>query len=140
MARRVVPALAAVAALGMAASACGEKPAAAPGLIAFDARPHAKGAYGWQLWVVDHNGRGLKRLTHTDGDTTPSWSPDASQVAFERFESYCQGTSLACSRIWLVAADGSAETPLTPANGRAGAPDWAPEGGRIAYQRSPADD
>jgi TolB protein len=135
MARRLVPSLVALtAALGIVVAACGDKPSAAPGLLSFDARP--KATPGWQLWVVNRDGHGLKRLTHVDGDVKPSWSPDGSELVFERFGEYCPLD--VCARIWRIAADGSGERPLTPLNVRAEAPDWAPAGGHIAYEQWPS--
>lgn len=37
----------------------------------------------WQLWLVDIDGSGLQRLTHTGAnDVTPVWSPDGTRIMF----------------------------------------------------------
>ena len=37
----------------------------------------------WQLWLVNGDGTGLRRLTHGDAnDRTPDWSPDGTRVVF----------------------------------------------------------
>lgn len=37
----------------------------------------------WQLWIVNIDGTGLLRLTHTGAnDTSPVWSPDGTEIMF----------------------------------------------------------
>lgn len=66
----------------MVALGCDAESLPAPGLIVFSARPDAADASGWQLFVVNADGQGLRRLARNDGDTNPVWSTDGTQVAF----------------------------------------------------------
>jgi len=101
----------------------------AGGLIAFDAKPPGSGAS--EVFVADLGTGRARRLTD-EGGYDPTWSPDGSQLAFERLAAGpCN--SPACSQIWRVAADGSNEVPVTPANRRCESPAWSPSGDRIAY-------
>jgi Tol biopolymer transport system component len=65
-----------------------------------------------ELWVINRNGTGLTRLTHTNGDwhgylksphdTVPSWSPQGNAITFARLS-----PSLASSAIYIINSDGS---------------------------------
>jgi Tol biopolymer transport system component len=65
-----------------------------------------------EIWVINTDGTGLTRLTHTNEDwhgylnaphdTFPSWSPDGSAITFARLS-----PSLASSAIYVMNADGS---------------------------------
>ncbi|HKZ51428.1 MAG TPA: hypothetical protein VJ256_06680, partial [Dehalococcoidia bacterium] len=75
--------------------------------------------------VVNADGSGLARLTHTAGSGvnvgSPTWSPDGRRMAFGEWE------------IFVVNADGSGLTNLTKRAGRDVLPAWSPDGRRIAY-------
>jgi Tol biopolymer transport system component len=112
------------------ATACGGDAALRePGQIVFSARPDAADASGWQLFIVNADGGGLERLTRTDGDTSPVWSPDGSQIAFIRC---CRGDALGAEtdEIWLIDRDGNEEY-LTTGYGAS----WSPDGEEIAFTR-----
>ena len=120
-----------LAGLAVALAGCGAETLPIPGPIVFSARPNDPEAYGWQLFVVGAEGRRLRRLTHTDGDGSPAWSPDGSKVAFARQTDDCE--LIACEQIWLVDRGGGNETRLTPVSVRSDAPAWSPDGGSVAY-------
>jgi TolB protein len=107
----------------------GRAASAATGLIAFSATTPDSAVS--QLFVADL-GPGLVRQVTHDGGYNPTWSPDGSQLAFERANAGpCN--SLSCTQIWRVAADGSDARPVTPANRRCEEPAWSPSGDRLAY-------
>lgn len=134
---RRVAALAAIGAVGLAG--CGSAGSAAPGPIVFAGRPQnaETNGYGWQLMVVNADGTGFRRLTRTDGDTGPSWSPDGTKVVFTRSleeESAVCGLP-ACEQIWVVNADGRNQRPLTSVEDDAWGPVWSPDGMRIVFSK-----
>jgi len=101
------------------------------GLIVFNAITNGSG-YN-QLYVADLDRGRVRQLTHgRAGGWDPSWSPDGSQIAFD-WVSDGPCNSPACSRIWLIRADGSRRRPFTPANLRCEGAAWSPRGDRIAY-------
>jgi Tol biopolymer transport system component len=85
------------------------------------------------VFVADLDRGRLRQLTNgAVGGYNPSWSPDGSQIAFERV-SGGPCNSPACSRIFLMNAYGSRRRPFTPANLRCEDAAWSPAGDRIAY-------
>ena len=70
------------------------------------------------------------------GDSSePTWSPDASRLAFTHFSDVDEDDG---TRIWVAAADGSGARVLTQPRGdrQDGWPAWSPDGGRIAFIRA----
>lgn len=58
------------------------------------------------VWVANHDGSGLTRLTSYAGaDDQPTWSPDGTQIAFRSMRS-------GQSHIWIMDADGSNQRNL----------------------------
>jgi TolB protein len=60
-----------------------------------------------------------------DGILEPSWSPDASKIAFRLYGGY-----YGVSQLYMMSADGSDPVPLASMDG--GRPSWSPDGSRIA--------
>lgn len=86
--------------------------------------------YGSDLYVIDVDGTGLRRVTTTPpatrGDSGPVWSPDGQRLAFVR------SSSEGVSDIYVVEPDDGRVRRLTRA-GRAGEPAWSPDGRRIVF-------
>lgn len=82
------------------------------------------------LYVVDADGRHLRRLTKHDGfDYTPDWSPDGTTIAFlsNRDGFY---------ELYAMDVDGSNVRRLThleAPEGRLFSPDWSPDGRQIVF-------
>jgi Tol biopolymer transport system component len=111
---------------------------AVSGALVFDAVPNQRGAVGWQLFVANLDNGRVRRLVKIPGTVSPSWSPDAREVVFERAvtttaaRSGCD--SPACAQIWLVDRNGKHRRRLTSLRRRSESPDWSSTG-RIAYVR-----
>jgi Tol biopolymer transport system component len=77
------------------------------------------------VYVIGVNGRGLRRLTHDEGDHfgDVSWSPDGRRLAFT-----CCGERE--QAIYTIGADGSGRMRLAD---NAGQPVWSRDGERIAF-------
>jgi TolB protein len=81
-----------------------------------------------QIWVIDTDGTGLRRITHLQrGGWFPSWSPDSSQVMF------ADGVG----SLYVINADGSRLTPIDADTtlGIVG-PRWSPDGSRVVFTAS----
>jgi TolB protein len=82
----------------------------------------------WSIYVYDFATDDLARLTTTSGvlDSEPSWSPDGSSIAFNRFQSDQESRA----EIWVMNADGSDQHWI----GVEGfAAKWSPDGNRFIY-------
>jgi Tol biopolymer transport system component len=75
------------------------------------------------VYVVDADGTGLRRLTTSPGDDfDPSWSPDGTRIAFRRERS-------GEPEIWIMNADGTQQRRLTDGL----SPAWSPDGSLVAF-------
>jgi TolB protein len=93
----------------------------------------------WQVWVMNADGTGQRRLTHNGArNFTPRWSPDGQRIAFERrVGRVSYGDCTACGRarkleVWVMNADGS-EARMLAQDGAE--PVWSPDGGRLAFTK-----
>src|SRR3954454_16910644 len=105
------------------------------------------------VFVVGQDGSGMTNLTPEEvpaacpdvspgvgprgNSSNPSWSPDGTKIAYTGTGYHCQEGSIAGGDIWVMNADGSAKTDLTPdaqSNTYDEQPSWSPDGTKIAFQ------
>lgn len=80
----------------------------------------AEGASATDLFVMNSDGTNLRRLTtHPDSDTTPTWSPSGTQIAFT-------SDRTGKPQIYVMNIDGSGLRRLPIADGEADRATWAP--------------
>ena len=87
------------------------------------------------IYVMNADGSGRTNLTnHPADDRSPSWSPDGRRIAFVSLRDG-PGTDLfgRNAEIYVMNADGSAQTRLTNDPATDKDPSWSPDGQRIAF-------
>jgi Tol biopolymer transport system component len=67
------------------------------------------------------------RITTDPGDDQPAWSPDGSEIAFNRYTNGRQD-------VYVMRADGSGIRQLTT-DGSSSSPGWSPDGATIVFAR-----
>ena len=91
----------------------------------------------WEIYSMNADGTGVKRLTRNSGRHTPSdgwarWSPDGTRIAYMS-DTERHGTF----SIYVMNADGGGRLRLTPEPPSRSQdneyPAWSPDGSRIAY-------
>lgn len=87
---------------------------------------------GSNIWVMDNDGSNPVQLTDGGGlfDFAPQWSPDGTKVLFVREFAEFQAA-------FVINADGSGETQLTPDTISVGAPTWSADGSKVYFDAFP---
>jgi Tol biopolymer transport system component len=89
-----------------------------------------EGNTGFEIWVVNVDGSGLRRVAGSPSAQllSPAWGPKSDRLV------YAQRAGAAGSLLIQQLGDESAPKPLAvAAEGAPGAPAWSPNGSRIAY-------
>jgi TolB protein len=81
------------------------------------------------VWVCNIDGTGLKKLTSSEEDSSPCWSPDGQWICF--------ATKIAERRVLakVPAGGGAIQRIPTPEAPNPTEPDWSPDGKWIAFTR-----
>ena len=94
--------------------------------IAF-ARVHWPGIGGYsEIFVMNADGSGQRRVTQSRFDQSPTWSPDGTKIAFSRQDTV---TALSSWGIFVMNADGSDQRAVSSILGQ---PAWSPDGLKLA--------
>ena len=109
----------------------------ADGQIAYSRGPY----YEWpdQIWTQNLDGGSLTKSsfgTVGQGDNSPAWSPGGTLIAFSRDQT--ASTTDESDDIYLMSADGSGLKRLTSTSAAEYAPNFSPDGARIAFSSNRA--
>ena len=95
----------------------------------------------YEVYVIELASQRVQRLTGAEGEagsTAPDWSPDGTEIAYEKFIS--NGGGLAHKNIYLMRANGEQQRPLFPDPQKGAAtitmlffPRWSSDGKRILF-------
>jgi Tol biopolymer transport system component len=81
-----------------------------------------------EIFVINADGTGEQKLSG-DGDSSPAWSPDGTQILFNSVRS-------GSNQLWLMQADGQSPQNLTNADEVShGDAVWSPDGEEIVFDR-----
>jgi hypothetical protein len=82
----------------------------------------------YELYTINVDGSGLKRLGTTPNSGAPAWSPDGKTIAFS-----CDGYSGVGVEVCVMNADGTNAHRITNLSGDQTDPAWSPDGKSIAF-------
>jgi Tol biopolymer transport system component len=99
--------------------------------IAFTRNTGPMSGDGKELYVMDADGSGQKRLARIPFFGVPAWSPDGRRLAFVRG----RGPN---AEIYVVNSDGSGQRRLMRTSGWEFRPVWSPDGRKISFLREEA--
>jgi Tol biopolymer transport system component len=100
----------------------------ANGTIAFTRYLTVDGQTSSDIYTIEPDGTGLTQLTTGGGSRDPAWSRDGRKIAFVRGPAGAE-------EIYVMNADGSAQTRLTTNSVFDLDPSWSPDGREIAFTR-----
>jgi TolB protein len=95
---------------------------------------YAPGVEARSLWLMNADGTGRRRITHSNGasDYSPSWAPDGRRFVFRTERGHYRRNSFGAQGIFVVDIATSRELEIEPRTGGL-FPAWSPDGGKIAF-------
>lgn len=106
-----------------------EEIAAASRKIVFSSDVKEDGIYKHNIFIMNADGTDVKRLTHSEGNSNPSVSPDGKKIAFTSRRDKNKSET----QIYIMDIDGSNVRRLTNSNLFECQPRWSPDGKKIAF-------
>jgi Tol biopolymer transport system component len=98
--------------------------------IVFAALENEKNDTGQEcLWLMKSDGSNVRKLTDSEGDLAPAWSPVGGKIAFSS-----PGKEHKYRQIFIMDADGSNSSKLTTSDFHKNNPCWSPDGKKICYE------
>lgn len=103
------------------------RPGLALSRIAFVSRHRSGAGEGKEIYVMDYDGRRVRRLTTTGTiNLAPAWSPGGDELAFVSWRGRQPG-------VYVMSADGELGSLRTVGGELTSAPEWSPDGRLLAY-------
>ena len=89
----------------------------------------ARNKLGWDVYLMNADGSGVKDLTAKGGNCRPDWSPDGKRIAFVSDVADGKGD------VWTMDPDGGNKMRVTPGDDSYDYnPAWSPDGGWIVFE------
>jgi Tol biopolymer transport system component len=93
----------------------------------------------YDIYVMSYDGSNVRRLTDSQAsDRDPAWSPDGRRIVFSSTRDNADPSSgeFANSELYVMNADGTAQTRITDYPGTDHQAAWSPDGASIAFRRA----
>lgn len=81
------------------------------------------------IWAMDSDGGNPRKLTDTDGDATPAWSPDGSSIVFTS-----TGKRSSFRQVYTMDVAGRNVRQVTAGPSHKAKPCWSPDSRKLCYE------